>query len=115
VRHLLFTILFPSDLQDPMASNNRKGKGKKRGVSTDTSAANKWARVDGNAAGLVLPGNSGGTASGQPSCRATVATEEEDAASHGDDVVREDVIDSSTDESEAESSEAELGKTISIF
>ena len=53
--------------------------------------------------------NLGGT-SNQPSRCATVATEEEDAASHGNDVEIEQTYNSSVNESESESSKAELGE-----
>ena len=88
----------------------RNNKGKKCAISTDTtSTTNKRARVDSDAAGSRTSSNLGGT-SNQPSRRATVATEEEDAASHGNDVEIEQSHNSSANESESESSEAELGE-----
>jgi len=87
-----------------MASNKSKpNKGKKCAISTNTtSTTNKWARVDPRTVA------SGGTSS-QSSHRATVVTEEEDAASHSDAEVIEETHNSGADEREAESSEVELG------
>ena len=84
------------------ANKSKKNKGKKQAISTDTPT-NKQARVD------PYTVASGGTSS-QSSHRATVATKEEDAASHGDSEMIEETHKSSTDESEAESSEVELGE-----
>jgi len=94
-----------------MASNKSiTGKGKRRTVSTDaTSTTGKQVRIESNATGSRTSSESGGT-SNQLNHRATVATEEEDAALHGDDVVIEETNNSSGKESDAESSEAELGK-----
>lgn len=59
----------------PKRNNN---KGKKCAISTDTtSTTDKQARVDSDAAGSKISSDLGGT-SNQPSCHATVATEEED-------------------------------------
>lgn len=89
--------------------SKRNNKGKKRAIGTDTtSTINKRARVDSNAAGSQTPSDLGGT--NQPSRRATVVTEEEDVASHGNDMEIEETHDSSASESESESSEAELGE-----
>ena len=90
--------------------SKQNNKGKKCAIGTDTiSTINKWARVDTDAAGSKTPSDLGGT-SNQPSCHATVATEEEDAVSHGNDMEIEETHNSSVSESESESSEAELGE-----
>jgi len=90
--------------------SKRNNKGKKRAIGADTtSTTNKRARVDSDAVGSKTPSDLGGT-SDQPSRHATVATEEEDAASHGNDVEIEEIRNSSANESESESSEAELGE-----
>jgi hypothetical protein len=91
----------------PKRNNN---KGKKCAIGTDTtSTTNKRARVDSDAAGSKTLSDLGGTSNQLSHC-ATVATEEEDAASHGDDVEIEETHNSSVNESESESSEAELGE-----
>ena len=56
-----------------------------------------------------MPSDLGGTLN-QLSCCAIVATEEEDAASHGNYMEIEETHNSSASKSESESSEAELGE-----
>lgn len=83
-----------------VSSKSTKGK-KRTGNNDHTSTANKQARVHTGGTNSKASSSTGGTSN---TCRATVATEEEDLASHGDDVVIEDETMS------ANESEAELGK-----
>ena len=88
-------------------ASSKSTKGKKcTGNTNRTSTANKWARVNTGGTSSKASDSAGGTSNAR---RATVATEEEDLALHGDDVVIEDET-MSANESKAESSEAELGK-----
>jgi hypothetical protein len=94
-----------------MAFNkNKPNKGKKCAISTNTtSTTSKWARANPHTVA------SGGTSS-QSSCHTTVATEEEDVTSHGDAEIIEETHNLTADESEAESSEVELGeKSTQLF
>jgi hypothetical protein len=94
-----------------MTSNKSKSsKGKRCAINTDTtSTTNKQARVDPDTVASKTSGNPGGTSSQSSHC-ATVATEEEDATLYSDDVMIEETHNSSANESEAESSEVELGE-----
>jgi len=95
------------------SSKQSKTQGKKRKASATSSRATKQARTSNNKAKDNVPADD--DLRSRSSHRASVVTKEEDAAAHGEDVDIEIIspdgsIKSGREESEAEASDAELGK-----